>query len=71
MTWGMNPDERARWFGELLNGFTTRVSESNYYACVKLERPLDAKTKHRLLVSSAKAKLSKEELEALLKEGKS
>lgn len=65
-TWDMPSAQRVTWFRELLHGFDkVCVSESKYYACVKLERPLDDATKQQALVKSAKAKLSREELAAL------
>jgi hypothetical protein len=67
-TWDMTPAERVTWFRKLLLGSGVSVSESNYYASVKLERPLDAATKQRLLAQSARSKLSRDELEALLKD---
>lgn len=70
-TWDMDGKTRVEYFKQMLKGRNVYVKPGQYYACVEL---IDGKSpeqqeaaRQKVLVDSARNKLSEEELEALLK----
>jgi hypothetical protein len=69
-TWDMKGKERVEYFRKMLIGRDVYIKEGQYYACVELIKGIDPEAqeaaRQELLRQSARAKLSKEELAALL-----
>lgn len=68
-TWDMSPEERAKFFREVLRGRPVMVEKGQYYASVKIydgDSPeAKARAEQEMKRRTALAKLTKEDLEAL------